>query len=84
MRAVQAVTDLLQGFVRQTGLPDASLPAWQQDVGTMPHGSGCQPDWHDTMLQGPESVSHQPAEQAALREQREEPHRQPGREAVRP
>src|SRR5262245_21364939 len=46
--------------------------------------SGRQPDWHDTMLQGPEPLPNQQAGQPALGEQGEEPHRQPGREAVRP
>ena len=46
--------------------------------------SGRQTDRHDAVLQGPEPLTQQQAEQAALREQGEKPHRQPGREAVRP
>ncbi len=36
------------------------------------------------MLQGPEALAKQQAEQAALREQGENPHCQPGRETIRP
>src|SRR5262249_59085370 len=46
--------------------------------------SGRQTDRHDAMLQGPEPVSQEQAEQAALRQEWEKAHRQPGREAIRP
>ena len=46
--------------------------------------SGRQPDSHDAMLQAPEPFPNQQADRAALGEQGEKPHRQPGREAVRP
>ena len=63
-------TALPTGGSRQ---PDEARPA-----------SGRQTDRHDAMLQTPEPVSQEQAEQAALRQEWEKAHRQPGREAIRP
>jgi len=45
--------------------------------------SGRQPDWHDTMLQVPEPLPNQGANQPGPHQEREKPQRQPGQEAVR-
>ena len=46
--------------------------------------SGCQTHLHDAMLQAPEPVCQEQAEQAAFRQDGEKAHRQPGQEAIRP